>query len=219
MNFKCLVLDHDDTVVNSTATIHFPSFIAYLEDYYPDKAGNYTLNDYFEKNFHPGILSLFCDEIGMGKKELEEEEKYWSDFVQSRVPKAYDGMRELISDFKAQGGIVAVASHSLTKYIERDYRENGLPTPDVIYGWDIPKAQRKPSPWCVMDLCERFALSPEEILVVDDLKPGYDMAKGAGAKFAAVGWAHNVEIIENVMRKSCDYYVKTVADLRDIIMK
>ena len=27
MKYKCLVLDHDDTVVNSTATIHFPSFI------------------------------------------------------------------------------------------------------------------------------------------------------------------------------------------------
>ena len=26
MRYKCLVLDHDDTLVNSTATIHFPCF-------------------------------------------------------------------------------------------------------------------------------------------------------------------------------------------------
>ena len=32
MRYKCLVLDHDDTVVNSTATIHFPSFVDYLKE-------------------------------------------------------------------------------------------------------------------------------------------------------------------------------------------
>ena len=31
MRFRCLVMDHDDTTVNSTATIHFPSFLAYLK--------------------------------------------------------------------------------------------------------------------------------------------------------------------------------------------
>ena len=40
MKYKCLVLDHDDTVVDSTATIHFPSFVKYLEDYRPEIAGN-----------------------------------------------------------------------------------------------------------------------------------------------------------------------------------
>ena len=35
MKYKCLVFDHDDTVVNSTATIHFPSFRDYLKIYRP----------------------------------------------------------------------------------------------------------------------------------------------------------------------------------------
>ena len=33
MRYKCLVFDHDDTVVNSTATIHHPSFLKYLAQY------------------------------------------------------------------------------------------------------------------------------------------------------------------------------------------
>ena len=37
MRYKCLVFDHDDTVVNSTATIHYPSFVAFLEEYYPGR--------------------------------------------------------------------------------------------------------------------------------------------------------------------------------------
>ena len=217
MNFKILVLDHDDTVVNSTATIHYPSFIAYLEDYYPDLVGNYTLESFFEKNFHPGVLALFKDEIGMTEEEMAKEEKYWADFVEKVIPKAYHGMSEIIADFKAQGGVVAVVSHSLTRYIERDYKENNLPHPDVIYGWDIPKENRKPSPWCINDLAARYGVRPDEILVVDDLKPGYDMARSAGARFAAVGWAHDVKLISDFMRQNCDYYLKSTDELRQLL--
>ena len=32
MKYKCLVVDHDDTIVNSTATIHFPSFELYMKE-------------------------------------------------------------------------------------------------------------------------------------------------------------------------------------------
>ena len=57
MRFRCLVMDHDDTTVNSTATIHFPSFLAYLKLVRPE--ASYTLEDYFRKNFDPGIMALF----------------------------------------------------------------------------------------------------------------------------------------------------------------
>ena len=45
MKFPCLVLDHDDTVVNSTATVHFPCFAEYTAKFFP-KAKRYTLEDY-----------------------------------------------------------------------------------------------------------------------------------------------------------------------------
>ena len=213
MKYKCLVLDHDDTVVNSTATIHFPCFMQYLRERFPHLADSYTLESYFVKNFHPGVISLFRDEIGLSEQEMAEEEDYWARYVEDHIPTVYEDMRELIAKFKASGGIVAVDSHSFTRYIERDYRENSLPEPDVIFGWDLPKEQRKPSPYTILKLMEDFGLSPDEILVVDDLKPGYDMARGAGVHFAAAGWAYDVPEIEEFMRKNCDYYLKTVREL------
>ena len=42
MRYKCLVLDHDDTLVNSTATIHFPCFCEFLKEVRPH-AKAYTL--------------------------------------------------------------------------------------------------------------------------------------------------------------------------------
>ena len=217
MKYKCLILDHDDTVVNSTATIHFPCFMKYLWERYPHLANNYTLESYFVKNFHPGVISLFRDEIGLSEEEMKEEEAYWADYVEQHIPTAYPGMRQLISRFKAEGGIVVVDSHSFTKYIERDYRENSLPTPDVIYGWDLPKEQRKPSPYTLFDMMDRFSVSPYETIVVDDLKPGYDMARSAGADFAAAGWAYDVPEIESSMRSMCDHYLKTTEELRVLV--
>lgn len=215
--YKCLVLDHDDTVVDSSASIHYPSFVEYLKIARPSLADKYTLEEYFEKNFHPGILELFTEEIGLNEQELAEEEAFWREYVKNHIPNAYPGIAEIIADFKADGGIVAVDSHSLTDNIIRDYKANGLPTPDIIYGWDIPKEMRKPAPGTLFDLMEKFSLSKDEILVVDDLKPGYDMAKAAGVDIAAAAWAHNVPEIASFMRENCEYLCVTPEDLRKIL--
>ena len=215
--YKCLVLDHDDTVVDSSASIHYPSFVEYLKIARPHLADKYTLEEYFEKNFAPGILELFTEEIGLSSEELEQEELFWREYVKNHIPHVYPGMAEIIAEFKAGGGIVAVDSHSVTENIVRDYKANGLVDPHIIYGWDIPKEMRKPAPGTLFDLMEKYNLKPEEILVVDDLKPGYDMAKAAGVDIAAAGWAHNVKGIVDFMSANCEYYCKSPEDLRKIL--
>ena len=70
MRFRCLVMDHDDPTVNSPATIHFPSFLAYLKLVRPE--ASYTLEEYFRKNFDPGIMALFTGELGFSEEEIEE---------------------------------------------------------------------------------------------------------------------------------------------------
>lgn len=219
MKYKCLVLDHDDTVVDSTAEIHYPCFIEYLELTRPHLVDSWTLESYFVKNFHPGISSILEDELGMDEDELKREVDYWAQYVERHIPRAYSGMSEIISEFRKRGGIIAVDSHSFKRYIERDYKHNGLPMPDVIYGWDLPAEQRKPAPYTIFELMRDYSLSPSEILVVDDLKPGYDMARGAGVDFAAAGWAYDVPEIESFMREHCDYYLKTTRELYKILFE
>ncbi len=217
MKYKCLVLDHDDTVVASTESIHYPSFVEYVKEWKPHLIGKYSFEEYILKNFDPGVLEFFHGELGLTDEELIEEDKYWRDFVATRIPKAYPGISEIIADFRARGGIVAVASHSYEEYIRRDYAHNSLPTPDVIYGWDLPRENRKPSPYTILDICKRYNLEPSEVLVVDDLKPGYDMARAAGADFACAGWGYDVPEIREFMRKNCDYYLSSVDELAKIL--
>ncbi len=211
MKYRCLVFDHDDTVVNSTATIHHPCFEAYLREFFPGRSC--SLEEYFLKNFHPGFIPMCKEEYGLSDADLEIEYRYWQDYVRSRIPQAYPGLRELMERHRAQGGLLTVISHSTAWNIRRDYKANGLPEPDLVFGWEQPPERRKPNPWPLEEILRRFELAPSEVLMIDDLKPGYDMARAVGVDFAAVGWANDIPQIESFMRQNCRLYFKTVAEL------
>lgn len=211
MKYKCLVFDHDDTVVNSTATIHHPCFQSYLRLKYPGRTCSFE--EYMEKNFDPGFVRMCIDEYGMDESEIEEEARYWNSYVQNHIPQAYEGIRELMERHKAGGGLVCVSSHSMAANIRRDYAANALPQPDAVYGWELPMELRKPSPYALYEIMQKFSLDPSEILMIDDLKPGFDMANAAGVDFAGVGWSCEVASIESFMRSRCKHYFKTVSEL------
>lgn len=217
LKYRCLVLDHDDTVVNSTATVHYPCFVEYMEKYQPRV--HLTLEEYFRYNFDPGVIPMFTEICGLSLEELEHEEAYWKEYVKYHTPRAYAGIREILEEERARGGRITVVSHSFSEYILRDYRENGLPEPDAVFGWEYPAEQRKPSPWPLYQIMEKWGLKPEEMLVIDDLKPGFDMAAAAGVPFAAAGWANDIPEIESFMRGNCDRYFKTVAELRAFLFE
>ena len=61
-------------------------------------------------------------------------------------------------------------------------------------------------------------LKSDQLLMLDDLKPGFDMARACGVPFAAAGWANDIPQIEAFMRKHCRLYFKTVAEFGDWIL-
>ena len=216
MKYKCLVLDHDDTVVDSTSEIHYPCFVEFAETYKPE-AASITLQEFFEYNFVPGVLDFFTKIVGLTEEETAFEEQYWKRYAEAHIPHAYPGIGALIERFRKQGGIVCVVSHSFKAMILRDYAENGLPVPDMVFGWDLPKERRKPDPYALFEIMNAYQLEKKDLLVVDDLKPGYEMARRAGVDFAASGWANDIPMIENFMRENCDYYCKTIDDLQRVL--
>lgn len=211
MRYKCLVFDHDDTVVNSTATIHHPCFQLFLDERYPGRSC--SLEHYFIKNFSPGFLEMCRGEYGMDDAAIADETRFWLAYVEHHIPTAYPGIREIMERQRDAGGHLAVVSHSHERNIRRDFAANALPEPELIFGWEQPPERRKPEPWPLLRIMERFGLEPGELLVIDDLKPGYDMARAAGVDFAAVGWANDIPLIEDFMRRNCSRYFKTVAEL------
>ena len=211
MRYPCLVVDHDDTVVNSTATVHYPCFVKYCEAYVPGY--RCSLEHYFLRNFDPGVVPFFRDEVGLGEEGMKHEQAFWNDYVQDHIPRVYPGMAEVLWEQKKRGGLLCVISHSYGKNILRDYRANGLPEPDCVFGWEYPPEKRKPRPDAMVEIMQRFGVGPGDMLMLDDLKPGFDMARACGVPFAAAGWANDIPQIENFMRTHCDLYFKTVPEL------
>lgn len=214
MNYKCLVFDHDDTTVNSTTNVHYPSFLAYMQK--TGRTLNISLDDYVRYNFNPGVIGFFRDICGLTEQEMSEEQDFWFEYTHHHVSKAFDGIREIMEQQKREGGHIAVVSHSFSDNILRDYEYNHLPQPDMVFGWEQPREQRKPAPFPLYAIMEKFSLKPEELLVIDDLKPGLDMAKSAGVPFAAAGWCFSIAENEAHMRQNADFYCTSVEELAKV---
>jgi phosphoglycolate phosphatase/pyrophosphatase PpaX len=215
MKYKCLILDHDDTVVNSTATIHYPAFLEALKLLRPGVT--ISLDDYFRENFDPGFVPYCVNKLGMTDEELEIEVQCWKNYVSGHTAKAYTGIKEIIERQKQEGGIVCVISHSYDFNIKRDYEANSLPMPDMIFGWECPPEQRKPNTYAMQVIADKYGLKPTEMVVVDDSKPGYDMAREFGAYFVGAGWSTDIPEIREFMKKNSDVYLTRVEELKEFL--
>ena len=213
LRYQCLVLDHDDTVVNSTVSLNFPAFLDTLRVLRPEAAEGLTVDDYFRYNFDPGFTSYCYEILHFTEEEMQFQTDHWIKQVRTHVPEPFDGMRELLWRFHDAGGTICVASHSMRENILRDYRVNRFPEPEFVFGWDLPPEQRKPAPDALEQIMKTLQLRPQELVVVDDLKPGKDMADEAGVDFIAAGWAHQISEIQIFMKQECQTYCSSVKEL------
>ena len=51
--------------------------------------------------------------------------------------------------------------------------------PERVYGWELGEGKRKPSPWPALQAMKELDVPPEDTLMLDDLKPGVEMAIAA----------------------------------------
>lgn len=216
MKYKCLILDHDDTVVKSTPDIHYPSFVEALKTLRPNM-DTLSLKEFVSFCFEPGFSALCKDIMKFTEDEQEYQYKIWKNYVNENSPDFYPGFSELIKEYKKSGGIVCVVSHSESEQITRDYDLHCSFRPDLIFGWELKEHQRKPNPFPIIEIMKRFKLDNTEMLVLDDSKPGLDMARTCNVDFAAAGWSHEVSEIENYMRINSDYYFSTVDEFRKFL--
>lgn len=90
-------------------------------------------------------------------------------------------------------------------------------SPDLIFGWELEEDKIKPNSYPIIETMKQYDLESSEILVVDDLKPGLDMARSCSVDFAAAGWSHIITEIKDYMKLNSDYYFSSVKNLKDLI--
>lgn len=218
LKYPCLVLDHDDTVVQSETTINYPFFCYILDQFRPGQT--ITQEEYTNGCFNPGFAQMCKDRYQFTDQELKDEYQQWMNFVMSHTPDPYPGIRELVHRYKEAGGIICVVSHSSVINITRDYQTHFGVLPDEIYGWDLPEEQRKPSAYPLEQIIKKYHLRPNQILVVDDLKPAWVMCKKVGVPIAFAAWSkENCPAILKEMTDLCDYTFYSPAELEAFLFE
>ncbi len=216
LKFPCLVLDHDDTVVQSEATVTYPCFCKTMGEIRPNVT--VTQKEYAKGCSELGFVEMCRQWYGFTKKELDDEYAFWQLYSKTHVPGAVPGIKELIYKQKQAGGEIIVVSHSSEEMIKRDYKVLFDMLPDRIYSCDAPITEQKPSPFPILDLMDKRGYRSDEILVVDDMKPGFEMARAAGVKIAFAGWERkDFPDIYEEMKSLCDYAFDSVSELTEFL--
>ncbi len=204
LQYPCLVLDHDDTVVQSEATVNYPFFCYILNEYRPGTT--ISFQEYVDGCFHLGFSEMCRQWYHFTERELLTEYEGWQIYIKDHIPAPYPGMDEIIRRQKEAGGRICVVSHSCNANITRDYQTHFGILPDDIFGWDYPEELRKPSPYPLEQIMKKYGYTPQELLVVDDMKPAWEMARKAGVSIAYAGWGRReFPEITAEMTKLCDF--------------
>ena len=212
LKYSCLVLDHDDTVVQSEATVNYPFFVYILYKFRPGTT--ITLEEYIHGCCDLGFAEMCRRWYNFTEQELVEEYRGWQAYIMEHIPDPFPGIREIILRQKQEGGILCVVSHSSEANILRDYRHHFGIEPDAIYSWDLPEQLRKPSTYALEDIMRRYGFSAEEMLVVDDMKPAWEMASKVSVPVAFAAWGRKeYPIITAEMHALCQFSFDSTADL------
>lgn len=212
LRYPCLVLDHDETVVQSEKTIGFPCFCQTLSRIRPERS--ITLDEYVQGCHELGFVDMCKQWFQFTEAEMQEEYNDWMEYVKDHVPEPFPGIGRIIRRHKESGGILCVVSHSSNRNITRDYQTHFGILPDRIYGCDYPKEQQKPNPFPLIDIMKRYRLKPENLLVVDDMKLACQMAQPVNVPVAFAAWGKtDFPEIATEMRNLCDLTFETTEEL------
>ena len=216
LKYPCLVLDHDDTVVQSEATVNYPFFCYILGQFRPGT--KITLEEYTRGCFQLGFADMCRKWYGFTEQEIEYEYHGWQAYIVHHTPDPFPGIGNVIRRQKEEGGLICVVSHSCIQNITRDYTAHFGVLPDDIYGWDLPEEKRKPSTYPLEQIMAKYSLKPNQLLVVDDMKPAWEMASKVGAPIAFAGWGRlDCPELSQQMRQLCDFSFTSTKDLEKFL--
>lgn len=216
MRYKCLVLDHDETVVQTEKTIGYPFFCKFLKKVRPQIT--LSLSDYVRDCHELGFLDMCRDRYHFTEEELTEEHDTWAQYLRSNVPSIFDGIDQIVQKQKEAGGLICVVSHSNRETILRDYRHHFSIEPDAIFGWDLPEHLRKPAPYPLQEIMKQYNITNQELFVVDDAKLAWQMANPLGVSIGYAAWGKKeFPVLDQEMRRLCDFTFDSTEELKNFL--
>ncbi len=216
MQQKLFIFDLDGTLANTLESIKDAVNMCMSHFGYPLQS-----TEQVRKNIGNGAALLLRRSLPE-KIEYEENhfasiEEYFKAFyrmTQTRVNSCYDGIYELIMDFRQDGYKLAVLSNKpdeLTQIIIKNIFGDGVF--DFVMGQtELP---RKPDPTVPKMIAERLGVDLSMCRFIGDSEVDIATARNAGMKSVAVSWGFR----DRDMLCGADFIADTPDELREILQK
>ena len=169
------------------------------------KNGVTEINSVLCKGTYKQIGQVVCKVLNQnGYNENEEKvikcvvdaynDNYSAGEVVATVPNLFDVLNKLKSQNKKLAVVTTDNDYVTSICLKKLGVENLF---DKVYT-DDGKTPTKPDPYCVFDICEKFGLKKENVIMVGDTLTDVNFAKNAGIKVIGVAkHEFNKKILEN----------------------
>ncbi len=128
----------------------------------------------------------------------------------------FEGIRELLSDLKANGHILAVATGKPRVGLNRSLDNHQLN--DLFHdSRTADETRSKPHPQMLLELMEKWAIPAHKIVMIGDTTHDLKMAKSAGVR--AIGMTYGAHSTEELMAHEPLACFDNVDDLRRFLME
>ena len=182
-----LIFDLDGTLLNTIDDLGYAcnyaleqtGYPTYPIEAYPAKVGNGINN----------LIRRALPETERTEENIQRVRSYFVPYYNAHncdFTRPYEGIPELLSELKAQGHQLAVASNKYQAATEKIVRHFFPEVFDVILG-EREGVERKPNPQIVHDILDRCAQGTE-VLYIGDSLVDFETAKNAGVPFVACSW-------------------------------
>src|SRR5690554_6922563 len=118
---KCLILDHDDTLINSQETIHYPIFLETLDLLRPSVSYP-TFDEFVSLSNKYGFEGYIKKVYQFSDEEVAIEVDLWRHKVNQRQASVFEEVALVVNDFIKANGILIVYSYSESDMIIKDYK-------------------------------------------------------------------------------------------------
>lgn len=185
---RLLILDHDDTLMDSQHTVHYPIFLETLGMMRP-KAPLPSFKEFVVLSNAYGFEAYIRRVYGFSDEEVEQEIAFWRTQVPLREAEIFPEVASVVTDYVQAGGILVVYSYSDSSMILDDYRRFFDFDPHDIIGYDNSLVFRKPARAPLLKMMHEFDVKPSDCLLVDDMPMLIETAKRTNIDMVGANWS------------------------------
>lgn len=189
---KCIILDHDDTVINSQESIHYPLFVAVLKELRPHVVP-IDFQTFIDLSNRFGFTKMCRIVYQFTPEDIHYEYNHWKKHSAQMLAPTFIGLEPILRQFVQAKGIIIVYTMNSYHNVLSDYARLFNFVPDAIIAHDQFAYLRKPYRISLLQTLSELQLSVKDCVLVDDSPLMCTLKDRLNIDFLAANWAKSAQ--------------------------